>query len=79
MRLAACTNTIDPTDGLAGCILCPQDLYQHSAWMVRVKGLEAQVDSKKAMDFSDFYKKFGLQQGDDEEEDEGGAAGSSTR
>jgi hypothetical protein len=43
------------------CLLRPQDLFQHNTWSVKVKGVGPQEDeSKKQVDFSDFYKKFGL-------------------
>jgi len=44
-----------------------QDLYQHNVWTVKTKGAEAAAASRmKEVDFSDFYKKFGVMGDDDE-------------
>lgn len=40
-------------------LLCKQDLFQHSAWTVKVAGYQAQDSERmKKVDFSAFYDKF---------------------
>ena len=40
-----------------------QDLFQHNVWAVKTKGAEAAAASRmRQVDFSDFYKKFGVQE-----------------
>jgi len=41
--------------------IATQDMFQHNTWSVKVKGVGPQEDdSKQQVDFSQFYKKFGL-------------------
>ena len=57
----------------------PQDLFQHNVWTVKTKGAEAAAASRmKQVDFSEFYKKFGLGGLDDAGEQEGGHGGGSS-
>ncbi|GBG00043.1 hypothetical protein Rsub_12868 [Raphidocelis subcapitata] len=54
--------------------IATQDLFQHNVWTVKAKGAEAAAAGRvRQVDFSDFYKRFGL--GDDDAGDAPGGGG----